>query len=1088
MPTVRASLRRLPILLLLLCVAAPCTLADIGNAGFGPATLPYTGGTLTFQADVTSANGVSAVYATIYANGALLYRYPYGSQSTLYQVGTSSIYAGTLPTYGNYSTTPIVYTADISMQDGAGNVVTLHAAGSCTQDRDSQPPTIANVSLSPSQMRPNWSQCFVSADVTDPLGVVSVIATPYLNGAPLSPVTLFRQGSTVTYAGYVNVSSNRTAAPIVYTASITATDTLGNAVTVAAPGSCIQDFDNLAPVVSNGTVSPAQISPLNGGFQFSANIVDPAGSGFTTGIEDVQTDISTNGGPLQTFDYNQALLGPNLYGGYINFAPNTSTAPKVYTVYLSATDWAGNKVGPVAIGNCTQLNDNQPPVVSHAVLNTASLTPAGGSITVTATVDDTGQNPTGVSGVGALMYINGKPTGYYLPLNQVGTSDMYTGTYNPGGNNSNAPEVYTALVQADDWVSNRATVPATGSCTQPYDNTFPIVTPALSGTPDGSGYYHSPVTITLTATDPDGTVDIPNIYYNLDGSNGGAQSGPFVGSTFFSVTSNGSHSVYFYCVDRAGNVNYAGSPLTFKIGATSPVTIVTLSGTHGINGWYTSPVTVTLTATENGGSVAASTTYSVDNGTAQTYSAPFTVTGDGAHTVTFSSTDNAGYSETPHSVTFSVDATPPTTTASVSGATVTMAAADATSGVASTSYSIDNGAQQIYTAPITLSGSHTISYFSTDRAGNAETPKTLTVQIAPPPVTTASLSGTSGTNGWYTSPVQVMLSATDSGGPGVAATYYTVYGGSPQTYSGTPVTVTGDGTHTVTCWSADTSGISETPHSQTMMIDGTPPVTTAARSGSTVTLTAADAASGVAATYYRISGGLLYFYRQPFTINLSNQQAVTFYSVDKAGNTETLEHLPPPVPTLKSITPVTVAAGGPDLTLKAFGANFTSRSVIQWNGAALPTTFVSGTTLTAPIPAALTAMASKAQVTVITPAPGGGTSVAKLFTVTAIGLKTNSPGGITRDPVSGILSETFTFQNIGYNPISSLRVTQAKLGSQKTLTPIPLAVGTLALGASGSATLTFPGLAGTPGSSKALNITLAYTGGTSVISWTEVLP
>jgi hypothetical protein len=51
------------------------------------------------------------------------------------------------------------------------------------------------------------------------------------------------------------------------------------------------------------------------------------------------------------------------------------------------------------------------------------------------------------------------------------------------------------------------------------------------------------------------------------------------------------------------------------------------------------------------------------------------------------------------------------------------------------------------------------------------------------PQTQAQASGTQGNNGWYRSAVQVALSANDGTGSGVASTFYTVNGGTTQTYS-----------------------------------------------------------------------------------------------------------------------------------------------------------------------------------------------------------------------------------------------------------------------------------------------------------------
>lgn len=89
-----------------------------------------------------------------------------------------------------------------------------------------------------------------------------------------------------------------------------------------------------------------------------------------------------------------------------------------------------------------------------------------------------------------------------------------------------------------------------------------------------------------------------------------------------------------------------------------------------------------------------------------------------------------------------------------------------------------------------------------------------------------------------------------------------------------------------------------------------------------------------------------------------------------------------PAPTVSSISPSSAPAGGAGFTLTATGTNFINGSVINWNGAALATTFVSATQLTATVPAANIATAGTANVTVVTAAPGGGTSAATAFTIT----------------------------------------------------------------------------------------------------------
>ncbi len=87
-----------------------------------------------------------------------------------------------------------------------------------------------------------------------------------------------------------------------------------------------------------------------------------------------------------------------------------------------------------------------------------------------------------------------------------------------------------------------------------------------------------------------------------------------------------------------------------------------------------------------------------------------------------------------------------------------------------------------------------------------------------------------------------------------------------------------------------------------------------------------------------------------------------------------------PVPTLTAISPSTKVAGSASFTLTATGTNFTTASVIKWNGTSLTTTYVSTTSLTASIPAANVASAGSAGVTVTT---GANTTTAQTFTITA---------------------------------------------------------------------------------------------------------
>jgi hypothetical protein len=88
-------------------------------------------------------------------------------------------------------------------------------------------------------------------------------------------------------------------------------------------------------------------------------------------------------------------------------------------------------------------------------------------------------------------------------------------------------------------------------------------------------------------------------------------------------------------------------------------------------------------------------------------------------------------------------------------------------------------------------------------------------------------------------------------------------------------------------------------------------------------------------------------------------------------------------PTLTSISPVLVNAGSSGFLLTVTGTNFVPASVIQWNGASISTTYLSATELEAQIPSSDLTTAGTVEVTVLSSAPGGGTSGGLTFTIAA---------------------------------------------------------------------------------------------------------
>jgi outer membrane protein assembly factor BamB len=90
---------------------------------------------------------------------------------------------------------------------------------------------------------------------------------------------------------------------------------------------------------------------------------------------------------------------------------------------------------------------------------------------------------------------------------------------------------------------------------------------------------------------------------------------------------------------------------------------------------------------------------------------------------------------------------------------------------------------------------------------------------------------------------------------------------------------------------------------------------------------------------------------------------------------------PPPAVTLTSLTPAAVNAGTGATVITATGSGFTASSVIEWNGTALTTSYVSATSLTATLPVADLAAPGAVSVTVSNASSGGASSSIVTFTI-----------------------------------------------------------------------------------------------------------
>ena len=565
--------------------------------------------------------------------------------------------------------------------------------------------------------------------------------------------------------------------------------------------------------------------------------------------------------------------------------------------------------GPYDIGVADLNHDGIPDLVTtNHVANTVSILYGNGNGTFQSKVDlATGTGPFWV----ALGEFTSSGYGDLAVTNETnGTVSVLLGSgyFRP----ASSPLTASFAGKADGvWYFHVRTVDNQG---QGGTNatTFAVhidTTPPVSSESGADAAWHkNPATVTFTSVDA--TSGVAFTQYSVDG--GAWTTGSAVTIPAPTNGSNdGTHTVQYRSTDNAGNVETAKS-CTVKIDATPPTT--TESGAD--SAWHNTPITVSLAASDASSGVAG-TQYSVDggawtSGTSVLIPAPSNGSNDGSHTVQYRSTDNAGNVETTKSCTVKIDTTPPVTTASglaasagsawtdVSPQSVSLSASDVQSGVATTYYTVDSGAQQTYSGPFTVAGSgtHTITYWSTDVAGNAEPSHTGYVNIdTTAPVTTASGLAATGTSNWHNGLASFTLAASDSQS-GVATTNYTIDGGPTKLYTGGPVLVSGDASHIVTYWSTDVAGNAEPSHTGYVNIDTMAPVTTASGLASSagsawtdvspqsVSLSASDVQSGVAATYYTVDSGAQQTYSGPFTVAGSGTHTITYWSTDVAGNSE----------------------------------------------------------------------------------------------------------------------------------------------------------------------------------------------------------
>ena len=507
-------------------------------------------------------------------------------------------------------------------------------------------------------------------------------------------------------------------------------------------------------------------------------------------------------------------------GIFVN-APNRITdivvpADGKHDLYLWLVDTAGN---------ASELNRNIDPQVfwydgtppSSSVVLTPPL-PANGWYSTTVTAAFQGQDPAGGSGLeGVHQRVDGSPWSTD-PTAQIAAE----GQHEIG---------YYAQDVAGNWESVRQLSLA-------LDLTPPTIALTPARPPQANGWYTLPVTFTLTVADA--LSGNPRAYYRVN--RGAWQPGQQI-----QFAADGSYQIEYYGQDAAGNRTAIGA-FQAQLDSTPPATAYRIAGSQGQSGWYTSPLAVTLIATDNVAGVAT-THYQINNGAWQT-GTQFPLTGDGFYTLLFYSEDAAGNVETGFPLQLKLDTaapgaptaleTIPSGWSRVNRFSVQWANPPDLSGLAGVYYRMDaapSGNTDGTFAPLTNrldgltvpnEGIHSLFLWLRDNAGNADYHNLAQAPAlkydATPPSTTATLVGLAGTEGWYRSAVSVTLTAAD-GTSGLAFLRYRLDAGPwiVTTAASVSLLVSAPEKHVLAFAAEDVAGNVEPTHEQTIRIDTSPP-------------------------------------------------------------------------------------------------------------------------------------------------------------------------------------------------------------------------------------------------------------------------
>ncbi|HBY92814.1 MAG TPA: hypothetical protein DEP84_02445 [Chloroflexi bacterium] len=599
-----------------------------------------------------------------------------------------------------------------------------------------------------------------------------------------------------------------------------------------------------------------------------------------------------------------------------------------HPIYIWLKDGAGNATYANRASATLRLDATSPGAPT-------GLAASPGSWTATNSFNLSWMNPPDTSGIaGAYYKLDNPPSSYGDGTYVAGSGRTTIGPISVSGDGSHQAYVWLKDEAGNAEPGNRA------STTLFLDTAAPTVSNVTSSD-HTVNQWSSDNTITLNWSGSDNSGSGIAGYSVLFDTSAATEPGQTVNVTGLTTTSmprtdGNSHYFHIRAVDNLGNWGPAVHQGPYKIDTTAPAAPTGLtSSDHTVDQPSSDPtIAMSWTAASDGsGSGVSGYIYTWDTSSTTTpLTGTFTtnlsiagaaLTGNQSYWFHLRAQDRAGnLGPTAHAGPFPIDiqapgaptnlAVSPGSWTSTNKFSFTWTNPDDYSGIAGVYYRLDSPPTApdggTYVAGDNIEalnnlsfsglaqGEHTLYVWLKDKAGNVNHGNRASVIFkydTLPPSVSLLLSGTTGSAGWYRSPVQVQLVLTDNNsGPGQAE--YSVDGAGWAI--GTTFQVSSAGEHTVLYRATDTAGNRSSEQSQTIKIDSEPPQVTLAASGQMgqngwynaspvrATLTATDTISGVAQTYYREGSSGSFLTGNQFQVSGEGVHQLYYYAADWAGN------------------------------------------------------------------------------------------------------------------------------------------------------------------------------------------------------------